>query len=63
MTRSRENCIVWNGIHHKTSLEGGSTNYGFPDATYSFRVREELAAKGVVFETELQRLNCRNLLV
>ena len=51
MVRGRDNCIVWNGIHHKTSTDGGSTNYGFPDPTYFNRVRNELADKGVVVES------------
>jgi deltex-like protein len=42
--------VVWNGIHHRTALNGGSTNYGYPDPTYFNRVREELAAKSVVLE-------------
>ena len=39
--------IVWNGIHHKTSICGGPTQYGYPDPTYFNRVLEELASKGV----------------
>lgn len=45
--RGRDNCIVWNGIHHKTNTEGGSTKYGYPDPTYFNRVKLELALKGV----------------
>ena len=63
VTTGRENCIVWNGIHHKTQTGGGATNYGYPDLTYLSRVKEELACKGVVFEDDQTRLNCRNLLV
>jgi deltex-like protein len=63
VTLGKENCIVWNGIHHKTQTGGGATNYGFPDATYLSRVKEELASKGVVFENEQTRQNCVNLLV
>lgn len=36
--------IVWNGIHHKTSLHG---EHGFPDPTYFVRVKDELAQLGV----------------
>lgn len=39
ITRGIDNVIVWNGIHHKTSLTG---IYGFPDDTYLNRVSEEL---------------------
>ncbi len=51
MVRGRDNCIVWNGIHHKTNTDGGATSYGFPDPTYFNRVRNELADKGVVIES------------
>lgn len=47
MTTGLDNQIVWNGIHHKTSLQGGSANFGFPDPTYFKRVKLELADKGV----------------
>jgi deltex-like protein len=52
VVRDRDNCIVWNGIHHKTNTSGGSSNYGYPDTTYFNRVRIELADKGVVLESE-----------
>ena len=48
VTTGRDNQIVWNGIHHKTSLHGGSASFGYPDPTYLKRVKEELAAKGIV---------------
>ena len=38
VVRNRDNCIVWNGIHHKTNTHGGTSSYGFPDATYFNRV-------------------------
>lgn len=47
VTTGRENQIVWNGIHHKTSLSGGPSQFGFPDDTYFLRIKEELAAKGI----------------
>lgn len=52
VVRGRDNCIVWNGIHHKTNTSGGSSRYGYPDETYFNRVRNELADKGVVIESE-----------
>lgn len=52
VVRGRDNCIVWNGIHHKTNTSGGSSHYGYPDETYFNRVRNELADKGVVIESE-----------
>ena len=48
VTTGQTNTTVWNGVHHKTNLYGGSTNFGYPDKTYFNRVKEELAAKGVV---------------
>lgn len=47
VTTGQQNCVVWNGIHHKSQVSGGATNYGYPDPTYFSRVSEELAAKGV----------------
>ena len=48
VTTGRRNTTVWNGIHHKTNLSGGSTYFGYPDNTYFNRVKEEMAAKGVI---------------
>ena len=52
VVRGQDNCIVWNGVHHKTRTHGGSTRYGYPDPTYCNRVKQELALKGVVFESD-----------
>ncbi|XP_038071235.1 uncharacterized protein LOC119740106 [Patiria miniata] len=38
--------VIWNDIHHKTSMSGGPQNYGYPDPGYLKRVKEDLAAKG-----------------
>ncbi|ESO86091.1 hypothetical protein LOTGIDRAFT_129923 [Lottia gigantea] len=46
-TTGQENVVTWNDIHHKTSMNGGPTNFGYPDATYLSRIKEELASKGV----------------
>ena len=48
VTTGVTNTTVWNGVHHKTNLYGGSTHFGYPDNTYFNRVKQELAAKGVV---------------
>lgn len=45
ITNGTDNQVVWAGIHHKTST--GSSEFGYPDATYLTRVKEELAAVGV----------------
>jgi len=47
VTTGRSDTVVWNGVHHKTNLSGGSSHFGYPDATYFSRVKEELAARGV----------------
>ena len=47
LTTGIDNSIIWNGIHHKTSLIGGPTMYGYPDPDYLTRVKEELAKKGI----------------
>ncbi|KAM6396773.1 E3 ubiquitin-protein ligase DTX3L-like [Pluvialis apricaria] len=39
--------ITWNDIHHKTSMVGGPTNFGYPDPGYLQRVRSELKARGI----------------
>jgi len=47
VTRGVDGLVVWNGIHHKTSPDGGPESYGYPDPTYLARVRDELNTKGV----------------
>ncbi|XP_065920742.1 uncharacterized protein [Dysidea avara] len=47
-TTGKANRIVWNDIHHKTNMHGGSDCYGYPDPTYLQRVKEELRQKGIV---------------
>ncbi|KAK3610488.1 hypothetical protein CHS0354_016677 [Potamilus streckersoni] len=51
VTTGAENTVTWNDIHHKTNRDGGPQNYGYPDADYFRRVKEELAAKGVTEDT------------
>lgn len=46
-TTGKSNVITWNDIHHKTSVFGGPTNFGYPDPNYLNRVEYELASKGV----------------
>ncbi|KAL3864075.1 hypothetical protein ACJMK2_005781, partial [Sinanodonta woodiana] len=46
-TTGKKNIVTWNDIHHKTRIDGGPTNFGYPDETYLKRVQEELADKGV----------------
>ena len=47
VTTGRQNTTVWNGVHHKTNLTGGSSHFGYPDVQYFERVKEELAQKGI----------------
>lgn len=46
-TTGANNQITWNDIHHKTSISGGPSVYGYPDPTYLSRVKKELEAKGI----------------
>ena len=47
LTTGRRNVVVWNGVHHKTSVSGGPAGFGFPDPGYYGRVKDELRAKGI----------------
>ena len=47
ITSGRDNCVVWNDIHHKTNTHGGPSGYGYPDPDYLDRVIEDLKAKGI----------------
>ncbi|XP_029461160.1 E3 ubiquitin-protein ligase DTX3L [Rhinatrema bivittatum] len=46
-TSGYNDVITWNDIHHKTNIDGGPARFGYPDADYLKRVREELKAKGI----------------
>lgn len=47
VTTGKKDTTVWNGIHHKTNLQGGSSHFGYPDAGYFERVKKELSQKGI----------------
>ncbi|CAM9884632.1 unnamed protein product [Ectocarpus sp. 13 AM-2016] len=47
ITTGRSNCVIWNGVHHKTNTAGGSSSFGYPDPGYFGRVKAELLAKGI----------------
>jgi len=47
VTTGRKDTVVWNGVHHKTNISGGSAMFGYPDPTYFDRVKLELASRGV----------------
>ncbi|XP_062400918.1 E3 ubiquitin/ISG15 ligase TRIM25-like isoform X2 [Sardina pilchardus] len=46
-TSGMDDCVIWNDIHHKTNVQGGAQNFGYPDDDYLKRVRDELKAKGI----------------
>ncbi|XP_055725249.1 E3 ubiquitin-protein ligase DTX3L-like [Salvelinus fontinalis] len=46
-TTGAEDVVTWNDIHHKTNIEGGAQNFGYPDHDYLRRVKDELKAKGI----------------
>jgi len=48
VTTGKSNQTIWNGIHQKTNLTGGSQYFGYPDKTYFNRVKLELVSKGVI---------------
>ncbi|XP_033633347.1 uncharacterized protein LOC117294908 [Asterias rubens] len=47
ITTGTEDTVTWTSIHHKTSRSGGPSNYGYPDAGYLKRVKEDLASLGI----------------
>ncbi|GFN74447.1 E3 ubiquitin-protein ligase dtx3l [Plakobranchus ocellatus] len=58
-TTGRSGVIVWNDIHHKTSLKEGSP-YAYPDSNYLKSVTEDLAAKNVT-ESSMTKEEMRDL--
>uniref|UniRef100_A0A4W5PP70 E3 ubiquitin-protein ligase n=1 Tax=Hucho hucho TaxID=62062 RepID=A0A4W5PP70_9TELE len=46
-TTGMENMVTWNDIHHKTSRNGGTSCYGYPDPDYLSRLQDELKVKGI----------------
>jgi deltex-like protein len=47
LTTGIEDCVIWNCIHHKTTIHGGPVSFGYPDAGYLDRVLSELADVGL----------------
>eukprot|EP00752_Nemacystus_decipiens_P009036 g8067.t1 len=47
LTTGMSDCVIWNGVHHKTSPSGGFARFGYPDPGYFARVKAELVAKGI----------------
>ena len=47
LTRAEDDCVIWNGIHHKTLISDNGTGHGYPDPGYLDRVVEELRQHGV----------------
>ena len=54
LTTGKQNTVVWAGIHHKTSLSGGVSSFGWPDDTYFARVKGEMSDRGV-FTNEIEQ--------
>lgn len=64
ITTGARDVVVWNNIHHKTSLTGGPERYysfisvfivcnlrfGYPDRDYLDRVTAELADAGITID-------------
>ena len=49
ITTGVEDCVIWNGIHHKTQINDNGSGYGYPDASYLDRVIEEHKQFGIYF--------------
>lgn len=47
LTTGKDNCVIWNTIHHKTSFQGGPYNFAYPDPGYFERLDSELNAIGI----------------
>jgi len=47
ITRGEDDCITWNGIHHKTLINSNGSGHGYPDPGYLDRVIEELGQFGI----------------
>ena len=52
VTTGRQNCIVWNNIHHKTEPHSNTSGHGFPDPNFLKNIKMELGVQGVT-EDEL----------
>lgn len=46
-TSGDDNVVVWAGVLHKTRLDGGAENFGYPDPGYLGKVSAELTALGI----------------
>ena len=47
VSRGEDDCLTWNGIHHKTVLRDNGSGHGYPDTDYLDRVIQELNIVGV----------------
>jgi len=61
VTTGLSNQTIWNGVHQKTNLCDGPQYFGYPDPTYFNRVRQELAAKGIIKEHIEKNISLSNI--
>lgn len=47
LTRGEDDCVIWNGIHHKTVIKDNGSGHGYPDPGYLDRVIGELKQHGI----------------
>lgn len=47
IAKHQDDCVVWNGIHHKTKLFEDGDGHGWPDMEYLDKVQHELENMGV----------------
>ena len=49
ITRGEDDCVVWNGIEHKTVGHDNGSGHGYPDPEYLDRVIREFEQYGITF--------------
>lgn len=52
--------IDWNGLHHKTSVNGGLSRFGYPDPNYLDNILKELKLKGFKSEDSVDNVDNEN---
>lgn len=51
ISRGEDDCVIWNGIHHKTVAKDNGSGHGYPDMDYLDRVTQELRLYGITENT------------
>lgn len=56
-TTGEKNVVCWAGLHHKTSPQGGTNSFGWPDPTYFQRIADELKDRNVELTAQMMQIN------